>query len=209
MGELIKRYVEAQTLLVCPFAPHTSEHMWSILGHEESIMRASWPEAGEPDTTALEMDEYLNHFMHKAHQIISKARQKKKATVDSVSIVVLAESYSEETTVGKDGVASHFPDRRTIAKAVNTVDALKKNKKLKKKAMPFAIAAIDKANASGPAALEPQLPFNELEVLQSVATHLKESFMVQELEIILTTHESVDEALVAEALPSAPAVRLN
>lgn len=222
-AELIKRYVEAQTLLVCPFAPHTSEHMWSILGHEESIMRASWPEAGEPDTTALEMDEYLNHFMHKAHQIISKARQKKKATVDSVSIVVaaefpqwqkeilavLAESYSEETTVGKDGVASHFPDRRTIAKAVNTVDALKKNKKLKKKAMPFAIAAIDKANASGPAALEPQLPFNELEVLQSVATHLKESFMVQELEIILTTHESVDEALVAEALPSAPAVRLN
>jgi leucyl-tRNA synthetase len=37
--------VEILMLLMSPFAPHLAEEMWSVLGHKESILRATWPKA--------------------------------------------------------------------------------------------------------------------------------------------------------------------
>lgn len=46
--------LESLTLLLSPFAPHISEELWEILGHEPSILNTSWPEV---DRDALARDE--------------------------------------------------------------------------------------------------------------------------------------------------------
>ncbi|NNF57933.1 MAG: class I tRNA ligase family protein, partial [Rhodothermaceae bacterium] len=38
---------ESFVLLLAPFAPHLAEELWGILGHEESLAYASWPEYDE------------------------------------------------------------------------------------------------------------------------------------------------------------------
>ena len=42
--DLVARYIEVQTLLLSPIAPHTTEHIWcNVLQRPQSIMRAAWP----------------------------------------------------------------------------------------------------------------------------------------------------------------------
>lgn len=42
-----KEILEPLTILLAPFAPHQAEELWSVLGHKESITKASWPEFNE------------------------------------------------------------------------------------------------------------------------------------------------------------------
>lgn len=48
-----KKWVEAYTLLLSPFAPHFCEQIWHALGHKTSIVLAKWP-AFDPSKTVLE-----------------------------------------------------------------------------------------------------------------------------------------------------------
>jgi leucyl-tRNA synthetase len=38
-----REILEPLTILLSPFAPHTSDEVWELLGHKESIAHASWP----------------------------------------------------------------------------------------------------------------------------------------------------------------------
>ncbi len=42
--KLPKSVIESFVLLVSPFAPHISEELWSILGHESTLANEPWPE---------------------------------------------------------------------------------------------------------------------------------------------------------------------
>ena len=49
-----KSTLDVLARLLAPFAPHLAEEVWSRLGHDELIARASWPAA---DPAALARDE--------------------------------------------------------------------------------------------------------------------------------------------------------
>src|SRR5207237_5333708 len=51
---LLREALEALALLLGPFCPHIAEEVWSVLGHEESVFRQTWPRA---DPAALTKDE--------------------------------------------------------------------------------------------------------------------------------------------------------
>jgi leucyl-tRNA synthetase len=40
---VLKEALDALVLLLSPFAPHTAEEMWEMLGHESGLAAASWP----------------------------------------------------------------------------------------------------------------------------------------------------------------------
>jgi leucyl-tRNA synthetase len=42
--DLITHFIQIQCLLLAPVCPHICEHIWTMLGHKESIMHARWPE---------------------------------------------------------------------------------------------------------------------------------------------------------------------
>ncbi|MDP6438854.1 MAG: class I tRNA ligase family protein, partial [Candidatus Brocadiia bacterium] len=43
MKAVFRASIESMTLLLSPFAPHIAEEIWRELGHEGSVLRATWP----------------------------------------------------------------------------------------------------------------------------------------------------------------------
>jgi leucyl-tRNA synthetase len=41
---VVREAVEALVRMLSPFAPHTSEELWEVLGHRDGLVKASWPE---------------------------------------------------------------------------------------------------------------------------------------------------------------------
>src|SRR5687767_12132182 len=41
---IVREALEALVLMISPFAPHTAEEMWEMLGHETGLVAAPWPE---------------------------------------------------------------------------------------------------------------------------------------------------------------------
>jgi leucyl-tRNA synthetase len=39
-----RRILEPLSVLISPYAPHIAEELWSLLGHNESVTKAKWPE---------------------------------------------------------------------------------------------------------------------------------------------------------------------
>ena len=42
-----REILEPLAIILSPYAPHTAEELWSLLGHKESISIAPWPEFNE------------------------------------------------------------------------------------------------------------------------------------------------------------------
>src|SRR5207237_10443209 len=40
---VLREAIDALVLMISPFAPHTAEELWQMLGHAESLSRATWP----------------------------------------------------------------------------------------------------------------------------------------------------------------------
>lgn len=58
--DLVFRFIETQVLILAPICPHLAEYIWGLLGKENSIMSANWPEAGELDESVPQASQPLN-----------------------------------------------------------------------------------------------------------------------------------------------------
>jgi len=52
---IVRESFDTLILLLSPFAPHIAEEMWSLLGHETSIVQVEWPVFNKDFTTAEEL----------------------------------------------------------------------------------------------------------------------------------------------------------
>lgn len=79
-----KETLETAVVLLAPFAPHLSEELWEMLGHEESVFEQTWPKY---DEEAMKEDE-----IEIAVQINGKARGKVVIGADEAKDSVLAKA---------------------------------------------------------------------------------------------------------------------
>jgi len=61
---LIKKFIETQAIILSPICPHVAEHVWSLIGHKESILKARWPVVPEVDLVLIQAGAYLNETVH-------------------------------------------------------------------------------------------------------------------------------------------------
>jgi len=100
---VLKEAMETTVLLLAPFAPHISEELWEMLGHEPSIFRHSWPECDEHATRAEEVEIVV--------QINGKVRSKMTIEAD------LDSERMEEVALADPRIAALTEDK-TIRKVV-------------------------------------------------------------------------------------------
>jgi leucyl-tRNA synthetase len=50
---VLREAIDALVLMIAPFAPHTAEELWQMVGHPESLAQASWP-AYDPEVARAE-----------------------------------------------------------------------------------------------------------------------------------------------------------
>ncbi|MFG0295041.1 MAG: class I tRNA ligase family protein, partial [Maioricimonas sp. JB045] len=70
-----KSSMETLVLLLAPFAPHISEELWKVLGHEETLAYAPWPQFDESKIAESEVEIPV--------QINGKVRAKVKVPADA------------------------------------------------------------------------------------------------------------------------------
>ncbi len=69
-GELHRRFIEVQTLLIAPFAPHVAEEAWEIMGKKGFVSLAPWP---EPDESRIKPE--VEAAMETVKTVIEDARE--------------------------------------------------------------------------------------------------------------------------------------
>ena len=218
--DLVKRFMEVQTLLLAPICPHTCEHIYGqLLMKEGSVTNAGFP-VGEPEDTALTAaNKYLGDLITNMRKGIAKCtappkkgpkgppKSVKSATVfiasefvgwRAICLGILSECYEAKM--------KSFPPVPEILEKVKgselAGDANFKN--VMKMVMPFIKYKMDETNVAGVSALSLKSIFNEIDVLSENIDFIKRALHVPEVRICLTTSDNVGSK-ADEATPGSPA----
>lgn len=207
---LVFAWIRANALLLAPFTPHFSEHIWqNILGETSSVQFANFPRPSGPiDPVRLQQAEYMRGVvdnMRSAEAVLSKKKGKAKAAG-----AVFDPSKTKNARVY---VASSFPQWQTTCadlvrnawnKDAGTIDDVQLRKELDaaglskdKKAMPFCQAFKVCCNlcdveltvqrqvlSLGDSAFVRTLPFSELDTLLLLKPYIQTSLKYDTCEIV-------------------------
>lgn len=213
--QLIRRFIEVLTLLLCPVCPHISEHLWTLLGKSESIMSARWPEAGKVDLTLLKESEYLTTVTHEFRVRLKKMmdmRGKKSARSETFSrpeygVLYVAQAYPEwqHRTLTKlremyNEADSSLPPNKEVLEALKSCDFLKGHMK---KLMPFVQHVKEMLAEKGREALDLTLPFDERATLERNLNYLVRSLDLKEIWVEEATM-SPDAKIREDCTPGKP-----
>ena len=94
---MLREAIDALVLMISPFAPHTAEELWQMLGHAEGLSRATWPAF---DAAVAKADEMVVPV-----QINGKVRARLTvragASDDELRELALADGIVKNHTAGK------------------------------------------------------------------------------------------------------------
>ncbi|UOQ86344.1 leucine--tRNA ligase [Gracilibacillus salinarum] len=97
VDEIPRSYVEGLVKLLSPVAPHLSEELWQLLGHQETLAYAQWPTYDEAKLVENEVEIVI--------QIMGKVRAKimvdKNASKDEIEQKALEDVAIKERIEGK------------------------------------------------------------------------------------------------------------
>lgn len=193
-GELVFEYIRRQALLMAPICPHVAEHIWTLLGNEQSILHARWPEAGAVNELDIKCSEYLMEAAHsfrltqkQAQSLSGKgaAAGKTPAVRPTHADIYVAKTFPPWQSCVLDTMRELFesnggalPDNKVISTALATKAVLKK---YMKRVMPFAIMIRERVEASGGRgkdAMNVTLEFDEGLILRQNVEYLRATLNV-------------------------------
>lgn len=109
--DLVFSYIRTNALLIAPFVPHFSEHVWrDILGEQSTVQNAAFPKAsGHVDSAALQQQEYMRGVvdaLRAAEAQLSRRKGKAKAPADAYD--------PAKPKHARIYVATQFPDWQNV-----------------------------------------------------------------------------------------------
>jgi len=99
----LREAIDALVIMLSPFAPHTAEELWHVLGHPESLASVTWPSF---DAAVARADEVVVPV-----QVNGKVRARITAPADA------SEDQLRELALADPAVLTHSKDK-TIRKVV-------------------------------------------------------------------------------------------
>lgn len=220
-GNLIRKFIETQAVLICPICPHAAQKIWTLLGHQGFIANSKWPQIDNFDDDLSRAFSYLNDSVHefrvryKAFQASAKSRKSSPATMSTPpnttkAIIFVAKTFpSWQATICRvlhDLFIQHngeLPDNKIISKELVKCESLKKHMK---KVMPFAEFRKQIFLKIGEKAFDSALPFDEFEILEENMSFVKSSLELDDI-TIKESIESDDPKIVEDCSPSNPAIK--
>lgn len=212
--DLVLQFIETQTLLLNPICPHLCEHIWSLLGKPDSIMKASWPVAGPVDEVLMRSSQYLMETAHelrlrlKGYMAPAKGKKVDKQPPQRPShcTIYVAKNYPpwQHTTLSvlrKHYQASggQLPDNKVIATELNALPELKK---YMKRVMPFVAMIKENLEKKGPRVLDLVLEFDEQAVLMENIVYLTSNLELDQIEVKFASE--ADDKIREDCCPGKP-----
>ncbi|KAL3880632.1 hypothetical protein ACJMK2_032856 [Sinanodonta woodiana] len=212
--DLVFRFIEVQTLLLCPICPHICEYIWGLLGKPDSIMRASWPQVSFFDSILVKASTYLmeaaHDFRKRLKAYMAPGKGKKAPEPPTHATVYIAKSFPPwQNTILVTlrimyEVKKGFPDNKEIAQELKDKPVLKK---YMKRVMPFVQIVKENFEKLGLAALNLTMEFDERDVIEKNMKYLVNTL---ELEGIDVKHsEEADDKIREDCCPGKPFINLR
>lgn len=196
--DLVFDWIRSNALMLAPFTPHFSEHIWQdVLGETTSVQQARFPQIKTVDAVALARNDYMRgavDSLRSAEALISRRKGKAKAagfdtTKPKSARIFVAESFpqwqEEAIAVLKSCMTDGTVDDAALKKQLATSGLIKD-----KRIMPFCQQIKRQVIAKGEAAFDRSLPFSEMEALKAIRPYIMASLKYQDCEIV-----TVKEAL--------------
>ncbi|KAI9592671.1 hypothetical protein BDF19DRAFT_450584 [Syncephalis fuscata] len=221
--DLINKFIEAQTLMLAPVAPHWAEHVWSTLLHKDtSIMVACWPETPtkEADVALLDAADYVRKLLKRVRDLETSSQKKGKgkgkpapafdASKPKALAIMMAANFPEwqEAAIiimkeSFDRTTKQFDDV-TIRRVLGERGLLKD-----KQMMPFVQEIKKRVAINGPSALDRAITFDEHETLKQVIKLFERALNYNEITISLAESIPAEDPLRRKAdgaVPGEPTV---
>jgi leucyl-tRNA synthetase len=217
--DLIVHFISTQALLIAPIIPHTSEKIWGLLGHKDSIMNAAWPKAGHVDNVISKALDYLQDTVHTLRVRIATMLKPKKAKKGAAAaappvaptkgVIFVASEYPEWQRVTLavldtkyDAKTNDFPDARELLPELKKLPELA-DKAVFKNVMPFIAFVRVALKEKGRDALASVLPFDEMAVVTTNAVYIAKACKVATI-VVAPLSELTDAKLASSCKPGAP-----
>ncbi len=190
--ELLKEFIETQTLILAPITPHTAEEAWRLMGKPGYIAYAEWPEASEeaikPDLEKAE--DIVRLVLDDAKEVVALMR----GGVRKVVIVTPSEWKYEFIREAKKRLEAGEPLVKALRKAVRSLPPEKR------KIAGRLINIITKNPRPLQLLLDPSL---EQRALKEAAEFYSKTLGVT---VEIRREEEVDNPRASSALPARPAI---
>ncbi|KAJ1908902.1 cytosolic leucyl tRNA synthetase [Tieghemiomyces parasiticus] len=192
--DLIAQFVELQAVMMAPFTPHWSEHIWTkILQKPMSITEARWPSdlPAAADESVLAAADYVRRLMRHVREAEvaaqkRKAKGKAKAAAGTEKpfnpdepkhlTIVVASQFPAWQEAAIEVLRAHYdPTTGTVDDKAVRGDLGAKGMMKDKKVMPFVQEFKKSVDKLGAAAFDRALAFDEREVLDQNRTYLTQS----------------------------------
>ncbi|CAK9832852.1 Leucine--tRNA ligase, cytoplasmic [Anthophora retusa] len=218
---LIMKFIELQIILLAPICPHVTEHVWTLIGKEGSILNAKWPEVGKIDEVLIKSSQYLMDAAHSFRILLKSYMTPKKGSKGKSEASVI-----EKPTQGTIWVAKTYPpwqnailialkelylkngnklpENKIIAAELEKLPELKKHMK---RAMPFVQVIKEKMEVCGLSVFNLTLDFDEFKILQDNKQYLENTLDLESITIKYT--DEAPEKTREECCPGAPYINFS
>ncbi|PIA61472.1 hypothetical protein AQUCO_00300759v1 [Aquilegia coerulea] len=227
--DLVLRFMDVQTRLITPICPHYAEYVWKeLLKKDGFVINAGWPTAGLEDHTLKKANKYLQDLIVNMRKLLqkqvlgSKKGNKKGAPTTPVNeekritaLIYANEQYGGWKEECLRILQNKFnPETKTFAPDQEILGELQRSavgqaekdfKQLQKKCMPFLRFKKGEAVSLGAQALDLNLPFGEIEVLQKNLELIKNQLGLEHVEVLSVS----DDDAYNRAGPHADLLRNN
>ncbi|XP_067950073.1 leucine--tRNA ligase, cytoplasmic-like [Watersipora subatra] len=214
--DLVIRFIESQAVILSPICPHITEHIWSLLGKESSIMNARWPSTQPVDELLLKSS---NYFIDSCHEFrlrykLYMAPSKTKGTKNTVkrkpshAVVWVAKSFppwqalilSTLQRLHKEN-GGMLPENSIIAANLKAEKSLSK---YMKRVMPFVALLKENLAKQGLSALQTSSELDELAILQSYEEYITDTLDLEEIKFRYSDSPEADSRIQKECCPEKP-----
>ena len=188
--QLLMKFIDVQTALLCPICPHIAEEIWVIRGKEGFAVSAPFPEAEEYDPVLIESSEFLSDTVRDARlklkDRLAPKKGKKEEEIPTNCIIYVAKEYPAwqaaclrvlREGIEKDG---QMYENKAIAQRMKSEPEVKK---YMKKVMPYVQMVKERVGQIGERALDLTSPFDEMQVLNENIDYMTNTLELDGIEV--------------------------
>eukprot|EP01135_Chromosphaera_perkinsii_P012079 Nk52_evm17s2579 gene=Nk52_evmTU17s2579 len=206
--DLIRRFIEVQAILISPICPHFAEHLYTnLLGHPNSVLKASWPKVAHVDQSLIKASQYLSSLSHDLRVKMTPKKKKgpEPPKITSATIYVAAKYPAWQVAIlevmkdSYDSEAKAFPDNKELLMKFKEIDCVKP---YMKKVMPYVQFIKKEVSLRGTSAMETTVPFSEKQVLEEALDYITGSLDLTS--ITLKMSDEGDQKIQDSCMPLKP-----
>lgn len=180
-ADVIKKWTEAITIMMCPICPHWSEKMWKQLGNCSYAVKTPWPEADEVDKLLTRQTKFLRDSLKNFRTQIGKA--KKGWTKLSILVTDSFPQWKLDTLVWmQEQYDDGFP--ADFMKKLKTRCGSLPDKKMIKLTMQYASFTKKEVEDVGPVAMDTSLPFDQKATIEGCLPYFQAQLNVDSIDIL-------------------------